>query len=82
MKDGKIRHFGPHEGLVNECVWSVLQDRNKTLWAGTWGGGLFRLTGDTFEPVANSPAVDRWFAVCLKIPAMAFGWDSCGTNPK
>jgi ligand-binding sensor domain-containing protein/signal transduction histidine kinase len=48
LKDGRLRHYGPEDGLINECVWSVLQDRNKTLWAGTWGGGLFKLEGDKF----------------------------------
>jgi ligand-binding sensor domain-containing protein/signal transduction histidine kinase len=55
LKNGRVRHYGPNEGLTNECVWSVLQDRNKTLWAGTWGGGLFKLEADKFAPFV-SPA--------------------------
>ena len=41
-------HFGAAEGLVSPFVWSVLEDRQGQIWAGTWGGGLFRLTDGKF----------------------------------
>ena len=41
-------HFGAAEGLVSPFVWSVLEDRQGQIWAGTWGGGLFRLADGKF----------------------------------
>ena len=41
-KDGQWAHFGKHEGLRNESVWSLYADADDTLWVGTCGGGLSR----------------------------------------
>jgi len=35
-------------------VWSVLEDPRGSIWAGTWGGGMFSKTADLFVP-APSP---------------------------
>jgi signal transduction histidine kinase len=51
LKDGEIRRYGVAEGLTNEFVWSICQDHHKRIWAGTWGGGVFRLEGERFIPV-------------------------------
>ncbi len=49
-KDGRFRSFGPSDGLTNEFVTSVLEDRRGDVWAGT-NRGLFRLHGERFERV-------------------------------
>ena len=49
-KDGHFRSFGPSDGLTNEFVTSVLEDRRGDVWAGT-NRGLFRLHGERFERV-------------------------------
>ncbi len=36
---------------MHSFVWSVAEDSDNRIWAGTWGGGLFRQHGDQFERV-------------------------------
>src|SRR6266849_3577218 len=50
FQDGHFRSFGPNEGLTNEFVGSVLQDRQGKLWVAT-NRGLFRQNGARFERV-------------------------------
>jgi signal transduction histidine kinase/ligand-binding sensor domain-containing protein len=45
---GTWMQFGVPEGLANLFVWSVLEDSQRRVWAGTWGGGLFQLAGGKF----------------------------------
>ncbi|HET7624663.1 MAG TPA: two-component regulator propeller domain-containing protein, partial [Verrucomicrobiae bacterium] len=47
--DGNWARFGVAEGISNLFVWSVSQDAQGTLWAGTWGGGLLRKRDSFFE---------------------------------
>ena len=38
---GDQYHFiGKEQGLIHEDVWSIAQDKEGTLWFGTWGEGL------------------------------------------
>ncbi len=49
MFDGDHFHpFSERDGLKNSCVWSLAQDREKNLWIGTYGGGLFRYRDGIF----------------------------------
>jgi hypothetical protein len=41
------RHFSTDDGLPNNDVRAVLIDRNSTVWAGTFGGGVARRTPGT-----------------------------------
>jgi len=51
--NGSFQRYGASEGLSNEFVGTVYQDRQGTIWVGTeWG--LFRLVGKRFERV-DSP---------------------------
>ena len=50
LQDGHFRSFGPNEGLTNEFVGSVLEDRQGKLWVAT-NRGLFRQNGARFERV-------------------------------
>ncbi len=47
---GRFQSFGPREGLANEFVGAVLEDRRGDVWAGT-NRGLFRRHGQKFERV-------------------------------
>lgn len=46
----RFQSFGPREGLANEFVGAVLEDRRGDIWAGT-NRGLFRRHGERFERV-------------------------------
>jgi ligand-binding sensor domain-containing protein len=50
FQSGRFQTFGPREGLTNEFVGAVLEDRHGNVWAGT-NRGLFRGRGDRFERV-------------------------------
>jgi signal transduction histidine kinase/ActR/RegA family two-component response regulator len=39
-KDGKFTVFTTKQGLSNNIVWSIYEDREGNLWIGTEGGGL------------------------------------------
>lgn len=41
--------FKEADGLLNLFVWSVFETKEHELFAGTWGGGLYRLHGEKFE---------------------------------
>jgi signal transduction histidine kinase/streptogramin lyase len=36
-----IERFGYNSGFRNNCIWSLMQQDNGTLWAGTWGHGAY-----------------------------------------
>jgi signal transduction histidine kinase/ligand-binding sensor domain-containing protein len=48
MLSNSWENFGLNAGLSNLFVWSVMEDSQRRIWAGTWGGGLFRLEGTNF----------------------------------
>jgi len=58
-RDGISRAYGPAQGLMNPYVWSVLVDREQTVWAGTWGGGLYFLQGDRFQRTTGPEVIHR-----------------------
>ena len=48
--DGRhFRTFNEKDGLTNACVWSLAEDRQHTVWIGTYGGGLFRYWNGVFK---------------------------------
>jgi ligand-binding sensor domain-containing protein/signal transduction histidine kinase len=48
--DGRrFRTFNEKDGLTNSCVWSLAEDRQHTIWIGTYGGGLFRYSNGVFK---------------------------------
>ncbi len=49
-KDGRFQSFGAKDGLSNDFVGAVLEDRGGDVWAAT-NRGLFRRHGDRFERV-------------------------------
>lgn len=50
-KDGKYEHtiFSKNQGLANQTVVSIQQDKNGTLWVGTYGGGVYSFDGLNFQ---------------------------------
>jgi ligand-binding sensor domain-containing protein/signal transduction histidine kinase len=46
--DGNWEQFGTTNGIANLFTWSVLENTNRQLWVGTWGGGLLERKGDKF----------------------------------
>jgi ligand-binding sensor domain-containing protein/signal transduction histidine kinase len=58
---GRFQSFGPKEGLANEFVGAVLEDRHGDVWAGT-NRGLFRRHGEKFERIDEA----------LHLPNIAF----------
>jgi signal transduction histidine kinase len=55
-KDGNVRHYGLEQGLGNGHVWSVLQDHQGTVWAGTWDG-LYKLENGTFNGLSDGVSI-------------------------
>ena len=45
--------FSLAQGVSNSYVWSVSEDAQNRLWAGTWGGGLLVQQGEHFQRVAG-----------------------------
>ncbi len=60
-QNGQFQSFGPKEGLTNEFVGAVVEDRHGEVWAGT-NRGLFRRHGERFQRV-DEP---------LRLPNIAF----------
>ncbi|MBL0330951.1 MAG: histidine kinase [Bacteroidetes bacterium] len=47
--DGTNFTFYPLKGLTEKCnVWTFVEDKKGTLWAGSYLGGIFKLDGNTF----------------------------------
>jgi ligand-binding sensor domain-containing protein/signal transduction histidine kinase len=57
-KDGRIEHFDASQGLMNGHVWSVLEDHQGTVWAGTWDG-LFKRQEDRFINLSDGVKIAR-----------------------
>ena len=48
FKHGTWKHYTYLDGLGQNRVWTILQDRDSFLWFGTDGGGISRYDGDKF----------------------------------
>jgi ligand-binding sensor domain-containing protein len=52
--DGKtMKNYTNKDGLVNNSVMSILEDKQGNLWFGTRGCGLSRFDGKTFVTFSN-----------------------------
>jgi signal transduction histidine kinase/ligand-binding sensor domain-containing protein len=49
FQNGTWTNFNSAQGIRNPYVWSLAEDEQGRLWAGTWGGGLFVQDGDSFD---------------------------------
>ncbi len=49
MLDGdRLRSYTVHQGLPNDNIWCLFQDRDGGIWLGTDGAGVLRYAGDRF----------------------------------
>lgn len=69
--------FAENEGLANPFVWSVSEDVQGRLWAGTWGGGLFILRDNRFE---RAPGLENFTAPTLAMLHTPDGTSWVGTG--
>lgn len=37
----EVNHYTAENGIENACIWSLMQEEDGTLWAGSWGGGVY-----------------------------------------
>ncbi|MEX1003411.1 MAG: two-component regulator propeller domain-containing protein [Crocinitomicaceae bacterium] len=40
--------FTQKEGLSNNAIWAIYEDKKANLWFGTWGGGVSKYDGESF----------------------------------
>lgn len=53
VRDGKVTTRGVPEELLRREIRTLLHDREGTLWSGTVGGGLYRLSGGELEQLTE-----------------------------
>ena len=58
-------NFTTEDGLANNVVWSVLQDREGSLWFGSEGGGLSRYDGDQVKIITTEEGLAHDFVNCI-----------------
>jgi len=49
LQNGTWTNFSSEQGIRNSYIWSLAEDGDGRLYAGTWGGGLFVQNGDGFD---------------------------------
>jgi len=52
-------HFTIKEGLSNNNVWSILEDKNGNLWFGTLGGGVSKYDGKSFTHFTDKEGLNN-----------------------
>ena len=62
---GHWRTFDATDGLLGGEVGSIYQDRDGSLWLGTWGGGLNRYDGQTFTNFTTKDGLVHNFVVSI-----------------
>jgi ligand-binding sensor domain-containing protein/signal transduction histidine kinase len=58
LSNGKVKHYGSDQGLMNGHVWSVVEDPQGTIWAGTWDG-LFKRSENGFTDLSDGTKIGR-----------------------
>jgi signal transduction histidine kinase/ligand-binding sensor domain-containing protein len=51
LKDGKLTNYGEITGSLHNPVWSIVKDRQGTIWVAARRGGLLRLEGTHWTKV-------------------------------
>ncbi|MCH8318714.1 MAG: hypothetical protein IIA88_09515, partial [Bacteroidetes bacterium] len=49
FENGIFKRFTEKEGLSNNNVSSIIEDRESNIWIGVWGSGVCQYLGDNFE---------------------------------
>ncbi len=53
-------NYSTKEGLCNNLIFSIIEDKNENLWLGTYGGGVYKLVlSPSAEPVLSPSAALR-----------------------
>ena len=63
VKNRTSIYYGVAEGLPNQKVMYLYEDKNRTLWGGTDGGGLFRVKNGKIETYSTEQGMTSGF-VC------------------
>ncbi len=69
FQDGVWTNYTSEQGIRNQYIWSLAEDRAGRLYAGSWGGGLFAQNGGAFE---FAPGMEN---LTPPMPALLFGSD-------
>ncbi len=48
LDEKRLRSYTVHQGLPNDNIWCLFQDRDNGIWIGTDGGGVLRYAGERF----------------------------------
>jgi ligand-binding sensor domain-containing protein/serine phosphatase RsbU (regulator of sigma subunit) len=46
--------YNTRDGLANNVISTIFEDRYGNIWAGTWGGGISRLTGSRIQTFSTA----------------------------
>ena len=46
LEENTIKHFTLHNGLINDRIKKIIEDREGNIWLGTDGGGILRYSSD------------------------------------
>jgi ligand-binding sensor domain-containing protein len=58
-------HFTVTEGLSDNTVRSILEDKNGDLWFGTWQGGANKYDGKSFTHLTRKQGLQADAVVCM-----------------
>jgi signal transduction histidine kinase/ligand-binding sensor domain-containing protein len=50
---GELRLYTTKDGLSNNDIWALFEDRDRNLWVGTLGGGIDRFAGGRFSGLGS-----------------------------
>ena len=54
FSDGKLRRFTAADGVSNDDIRVLLEDKDRNLWIGTLGGGLLRYRRGAFDRLSSA----------------------------
>ena len=70
--DGEtFTRFTTEDGLANNWVWCMHEDREGVLWFGTWGGGVSRYDGQTFTTYTTADGLGNGALQANKVVVIA-----------
>jgi hypothetical protein len=81
LRNGVAKHFPKFEGIpLNTTVWSLAEDLDGTIWAGT-ASGLQRFDGSQWRSAGKAWVFLKWwdFRASTSIQTERFGWGSLST---
>lgn len=59
LSRGGVNHYGSGQGLMNGHVWTVLEDHQGGVWAGTWDGLYHRNGTGRFADLSDGLTIGR-----------------------